>query len=204
MIVETAHSVNWNLSRKLFAKLRKIRFICHKQDCANNTMRTGGNRKMHTHALWLLAILGLSACASQVESSQNFANSSQQVSRYTPSPYVQVEHPSWAKDAVIYQINTRQFTPEGTFNAAREQLPRLKRLGVDILWLMPIHPIGETNRKGPLGSPYAVKDYFGVNPEFGTEDDFRAFVDAAHAEGFKVILDWVANHTAWDLSLIHI
>ena len=157
---------------------------------------------MHTHALWLLAILGLSACASQVESSQNFANSSQQVSRYTPSPYVQVEHPDWAKDAVIYQINTRQFTPEGTFNAASEQLPRLKQLGVDILWLMPIHPIGETNRKGPLGSPYAVKDYFGVNPEFGTEDDFRAFVDAAHAEGFKVILDWVANHTAWDNPLV--
>lgn len=117
---------------------------------------------------------------------------------YTPKPYVQIVHPDWSRDAVIYQINTRQFTPEGTFAAAQEQLPRLKALGVDILWLMPIHPIGEVNRKGSLGSPYAVKDYLGVNPEFGTLDDFRAFVDAAHAQGFKVIIDWVANHSAWD------
>lgn len=117
---------------------------------------------------------------------------------YTPKPYVQIAHPDWSRDAVIYQINTRQFTSEGTFAAAQEQLPRLKALGVDILWLMPIHPIGEVNRKGSLGSPYAVKDYMGVNPEFGTLEDFRAFVDAAHAQGFKVIIDWVANHSAWD------
>jgi glycosidase len=78
------------------------------------------------------------------------------------------------------------------------QLPRLKALGVDILWLMPVHPIGLENRKGGLGSPYSVQDYFAVNPEFGTVDDLRAFVDAAHAQGMHVILDWVANHTAWD------
>lgn len=118
--------------------------------------------------------------------------------RYTPRPYVHIRHPAWTRDAVIYQINTRQFTPEGTFAAAQKQLPRLKALGVDILWLMPIHPIGEKNRKGTLGSPYSVRDYYGVNPEFGSKADFRAFVDAAHAQGFKVILDWVANHTAWD------
>ncbi len=118
--------------------------------------------------------------------------------RYTPKPYVQITHPEWTKQAVIYQINTRQFTPEGTFRSAQAQLPRLKALGVDILWLMPIHPIGEKNRKGTLGSPYAVKDYYGVNPEFGTKADLKAFVDAAHKQGFKVILDWVANHTAWD------
>lgn len=117
---------------------------------------------------------------------------------YAPKPYVQIQHPEWTRDAVIYQINTRQFTPEGTFAAAQEQLPRLKALGVDILWLMPIHPIGEVNRKGSLGSPYSVKDFRAVNPEFGTLEDFRAFVDAAHAQGFKVILDWVANHSAWD------
>ncbi|MBX7540046.1 alpha-amylase family glycosyl hydrolase [Qipengyuania sphaerica] len=111
---------------------------------------------------------------------------------------VTIEHPEWSRDAVLYQINTRHFTKEGTFKAAQEQLPRLKELGVDILWLMPIHPIGKENRKGTLGSPYSVLDYYGVNPEFGTEEEFRAFVDAAHAQGFKVILDLVANHTAWD------
>ncbi len=121
---------------------------------------------------------------------------------YAPRPYVQVAHPDWARDAVIYQINTRQFTPEGTFAAAQEQLPRLKELGVDILWLMPIHPIGEVNRKGSLGSPYSVKDFRGVNPEFGTLQDFRSFVDAAHDQGFYVILDWVANHSAWDNPLV--
>ena len=117
---------------------------------------------------------------------------------YAPTPYVQIEHPDWTREAVLYQINTRHFTPEGTFRAAIDELPRLKALGVDILWLMPIHPIGEENRKGTLGSPYSVKDYYDVNPEFGTKADFRAFVDAAHAAGFKVILDLVANHTAWD------
>jgi glycosidase len=120
------------------------------------------------------------------------------LSRYQPEPYVQIDNADWTRQAVIYQLNTRQFSPEGTFRAAQMQLPRLRELGVDIIWLMPIHPIGELNRKGTLGSPYAVRDYFGVNPEFGTEADFRAFVDAAHAQGMRVILDWVANHTAWD------
>jgi glycosidase len=120
------------------------------------------------------------------------------VARNAPSPAPGPATPEWAKDAVIYQINTRQFTPDGTFSAAQAQLPRLKALGVDILWLMPIHPIGVEHRKGPLGSPYSVRDYFGVNPEFGTEADLRAFVVAAHAQGMKVILDWVPNHSAWD------
>lgn len=116
----------------------------------------------------------------------------------TPSPYVKLDHPDWSRDAVIYEVNVRQYSDAGTFDAVREDLPRLKELGVDILWLMPIHPIGELNRKGTMGSYYSVKDYFGVNPEFGTKDDFKRFVHAAHAQGFKVILDWVANHTAWD------
>lgn len=121
-----------------------------------------------------------------------------QASEWHSTPFVELENVAWSRDAVIYQINTRQFTQEGTFAAAQKELPRLKELGVDILWLMPIHPIGELNRKGTLGSPYSVKDYKGVNPEFGTKEDFKAFVDAAHAQGFKVILDLVANHTAWD------
>ncbi|MEL7730301.1 alpha-amylase family glycosyl hydrolase [Citromicrobium bathyomarinum] len=120
---------------------------------------------------------------------------------WQPQPFVEIEAPDWSRDAVLYQINTRQFTREGTFAAAQKELPRLKQLGVDILWLMPIHPIGEVNRKGTLGSPYSVRDYYAVNPEFGTEDDLRAFIDAAHAQGFKVILDLVANHTAWDNAL---
>ncbi len=122
-------------------------------------------------------------------------------SPYQPTPFVKLSHPEWSKNAVIYQINTRQFTPEGTFRAAEAHLPRLKALGVDILWLMPIHEIGVKNRKGTLGSPYAVKDYYSVNHEFGTLDDLRHFIQAAHRLGLYVILDWVANHTAWDSNL---
>ncbi|TFW19348.1 alpha-amlyase [Massilia arenosa] len=117
---------------------------------------------------------------------------------YQPVPYVQFQHPEWSQDATIYQINTRQFTAEGSFRAAEKELPRLKKLGVGILWLMPIHPIGEKNRKGPLGSPYAVRDYRAVNPELGTLADLKHFVDRAHALGMHVILDWVGNHTSWD------
>lgn len=117
---------------------------------------------------------------------------------YTPRDMVEVVNAPWTADAVIYQMNTRQFTAEGTFKAAQKQLPRLAAMGVDIVWLMPIHPIGEANRKGTLGSPYAVRDYRAVNPELGTEADFRAFVNEAHRLGLKVILDWVANHSAYD------
>lgn len=113
-------------------------------------------------------------------------------------PYVTLKNAEWSKNAVLYQINMRQFTKEGTFAAAQKDLPRLKALGVNILWIMPIHPIGVKNRKGTLGSPYSVKDYYGVNPEFGTLADFKAFVKAAHRQDMKVIIDWVANHTAWD------
>ncbi|MDN3652836.1 alpha-amylase family glycosyl hydrolase [Thalassotalea ponticola] len=117
---------------------------------------------------------------------------------YQPKPYVKVQPPDWVKNATIYEVNIRQFTPQGTFNAFSEHLPRLKQLGVDILWLMPIHPIGEMNRKGNIGSYYSVKDYKAVNPEFGTMEDFKALVDKAHNMGMYVILDWVANHSAWD------
>ncbi|MEM7664877.1 MAG: alpha-amylase family glycosyl hydrolase [Pseudomonadota bacterium] len=122
----------------------------------------------------------------------------QTAASYEPQSYVKVAAPDWTADAVIYQMNTRQFSPEGTFAAAQQQLPRLADMGVDIIWLMPIHPIGEEKRKGEMGSPYAVKDYRAVNPDLGTEEEFRAFVDEAHRLGLKVILDWVANHSAWD------
>ena len=107
-------------------------------------------------------------------------------------------HVSWSRQAAIYQVNVRQYTADGTFRAAMADLPRLKGMGVDILWLMPIQPIGKLNRKGTLGSYYSISDYTAVNPEFGALADARAFVQAAHAHGMKVILDWVANHTAFD------
>ncbi|MBN2237951.1 MAG: alpha-amylase [Bacteroidales bacterium] len=104
----------------------------------------------------------------------------------------------WSKNAVIYEVNLRQYTEEGTIKAFEAQLPRLKELGVDILWMMPVHPIGLENRKGSLGSYYAVQDYTKVNPEFGTLEDMKAFIEKAHALGMYVIFDWVANHSAWD------
>ncbi len=107
-------------------------------------------------------------------------------------------HPCFVYDASIYELNTRQFTPEGTFAAAEAELPRLAELGYDIIWIMPIQPIGELERKGGLGSYYAIKDYCAFNPEFGTRDDFASFLNKAHELGIKVILDWVANHTAPD------
>ena len=102
------------------------------------------------------------------------------------------------QNQVIYSVYVRAHTPEGTFRAVIPDLDRIKALGTDIIWFLPIHPIGETNRKGTLGSYYAVRDYCGVNPEFGTMADFDRFVSTAHGLGLKVLLDWVANHTARD------
>ena len=118
-------------------------------------------------------------------------------------PVYEFSTPEWSKDANIYEVNIRQFTKEGTLEAFETHLPRLQKMDVKILWLMPIFPIGEKNRKGTLGSYYAVKDYKAVNPEFGTMDDFKSLVNKAHEMGFKVILDWVANHTAWDNQWIY-
>ena len=107
-------------------------------------------------------------------------------------------HPEWTYNSVVYEVNIRQFSPEGTFKGVEAQLPRLKDLGVDVLWLMPMYEIGTEGRKGTLGSYYAISDYKKVNPEFGTMEDFEQLLKAAHAMGFKVILDWVANQTAPD------
>ncbi len=149
--------------------------------------------QVKTLSFWLLALaIFASSCHSGKQPTQ-------QVSSLATS---NTPVPEWSNNAVIYEVNVRQFTEEGTFNAFAEHLPRLKELGVDILWLMPIHPIGELNRKGTLGSYYSIKDYKAVNPEFGTFEDFKALVDKAHELGMKVILDWVANHTAWDNSWV--
>jgi glycosidase len=110
----------------------------------------------------------------------------------------EVRHPAWSQRATIYEVNIRQYTPEGTFRAFEKHLPRLRRMGVDVLWIMPVNPIAKKERKGSLGSYYAVSDYLAVNPEYGDMADFKHLVAQAHRQGFKVILDWVANHTGWD------
>lgn len=111
---------------------------------------------------------------------------------------VKSEHPEYAYDATIYELNVRQLTAEGTFAAAEEYLPMLREAGVDIIWVMPCQPIGVLTRKGTLGSYYSIIDYCQINPEFGTRADFEHFLAKAHEMGFRVILDWVANHTAPD------
>ena len=104
----------------------------------------------------------------------------------------------WSRNAVLYEMNLRQATPEGTLAAAAERLGFLRDLGIDAVWLMPHYPIGEVGRKGSLGSYYSIRDYRAVDPELGTLADFDAFVRRAHALGMKVLIDWVANHTSRD------
>lgn len=112
------------------------------------------------------------------------------MANFTPLP--------WAHTTSIYEVNIRQYTQEGSFRAFASAMPRLKEMGIQTLWFMPITPIAAKNRKGSLGSPYACSDYLTINPEFGTLGDFKALVTEAHNLGFKVIIDWVANHTGWD------
>ena len=107
-------------------------------------------------------------------------------------------HPSWIMQGNVYEVNLRQYTPEGTLVAFEKHMDRLKDMGVQTLWFMPVNPIGKVDRKGALGSYYAVSSYTAFNPEYGTVDDWKAFVKLAHEKGFKVIIDWVPNHTAAD------
>jgi glycosidase len=139
--------------------------------------------------LFTLMLILLSGCGEAPEANQEATDKQQSMT---------TSEMDWLKDAVIYEVNVRQYTPEGTFAAFREHLPRLKELGVDILWFMPIYPISETNRKGTLGSYYAISDYTAINPEFGTLEEFKALTEEIQGMGMKVVLDWVANHTGWD------
>ena len=147
----------------------------------------------------LLALLALVACGSpatvQVAPVVSSVPAAAVVAATGNAP---VSHALWTRNATIYEINVRQYTPEGTFSALQRHLPRLDSLGADILWIMPVQPIGRARRKGLLGSPYSISDYRAMNPEYGTLADFRAFTDSAHARHKHVILDWVANHTAFD------
>lgn len=108
----------------------------------------------------------------------------------------------WVRDAVVYELYLRSFTPDGTFRGLQQRLSELQQLGVTVIWLMPIHPIGRSRRKGPLGSPYSIRDHYAVNPEFGTLGDFRSLLAATHDHGMKLIIDLVANHAAWDSRLL--
>ena len=139
-----------------------------------------------------LAFMLLSACRSatkeDAKTAPSGADSLQQVTAA----------PAWMLQSNIYEVNVRQYTPQGTFRAFEPSLQRLKDMGVEILWFMPITPISKTDRKGTLGSYYAVQNYTAVNPEFGTMDDWKSLVKKAHGMGFKVITDWVANHTGAD------
>ena len=147
----------------------------------------------------LLPLLLLTACPSGPKSAPE-----KEAAASTAPPAAgafTVRHPTWAAHASIYQINVRQYTPQGTFRAVEPDLPRLQKMGVGILWLMPINPIGRSHRKGTLGSAYAVRDHRAVNPDLGTLADLQHLVNAAHKLGMRVIVDWVANHTAWDNAL---
>jgi alpha-amylase len=106
--------------------------------------------------------------------------------------------PDWHKNATIYEVNLRHFTKENTFKSFEAHIPRLKDMGIDILWFMPIQPISVKNRKGELGSPYSIGDYYRTNPDYGTMDDFKSMVKAIHDAGMYIIIDWVPNHTGWD------
>jgi cyclomaltodextrinase len=110
--------------------------------------------------------------------------------------------PAWLSDGVLYELNVRTFSPEGTFDAVTARLGDLKALGVNIIWLMPINPIGQLKKKGSIGSPYAVRDYYGINPDYGTADDLHRLVNEAHGLGLKVIVDVVLDHTSWDNELM--
>ncbi len=147
----------------------------------------------------VLMLLIFQACKTPISTPSNSSISDS--SRYQPKKYVELKHPDWSKNATIYEVNIRQYTKEGNFKAFTVHLPRLKEMGVDIIWLMPINSIGEKNRKGTLGSYYSVKDYYAINPEFGTMEDFKNLVDTIHQMGMHVIVDWVANHSAWDNKL---
>jgi alpha-amylase len=151
-------------------------------------------------ALALIALIFRNITLTEREEALKEAEKQQPVFEELP-----LKTPEWTKNAVIYQANVRQFTPEGTFNAFAEHLDRIADLGVDMIWFMPIYPLCDTNKKSHeeaetecLGSHYAVYDFFSVNPRYGTPEDFRKVVKKIHDLGIKVILDFVPNHTGWD------
>jgi 1,4-alpha-glucan branching enzyme len=175
----SSHACNEGL--RIFTRAQR-----HRTRCGPGTSRALGTiprRVACALALWL-------ALASFAQAAEDFSKRTARSS------------PEWLHDAVVYEINPRSFSQEGTFNAITARLDELQDLGVNILWLMPIHPIGMKMRKGTIGSPYAVRDYYAIDSSYGTEADLKRLVFEAHRRGMKVILDIVANHTAWDSVLM--
>ena len=122
-----------------------------------------------------------------------------------PTPYASQparQSEEWVKNGIIYEVYPRAFSKEGNFAGIEKKLPEIKTLGATIVWLMPIHPVGVEKRKGTLGSPYSIQDYYAINSEFGTLDDFKRLVDSAHANDLKLIIDLVINHTSWDSKMM--
>src|SRR5499433_3860271 len=138
----------------------------------------------------LTIVIALALCHSSISVSGQI---SRDVSRESSRPIK-----PWIRDAVVYEVFPRAFSKEGSFNGITAKLDQLKNLGVTILWLMPIHQIGQEKKKGSIGSPYAVRDYYSINPDYGTKDDLHRLINEAHRRGLKVIIDIVANHTSWD------
>jgi len=139
--------------------------------------------------LLLLAVFLVALCSSRIGAQQPASDFSKEPARATRD---------WVRDGVVYEIFPRAFSAQGTFNGITARIDDLKDLGVNILWLMPIHPIGRERKKGTIGSPYAVRNYYGINPDYGTKEDFKKLISEAHRRGMKVIIDIVANHTSWD------
>jgi glycosidase len=146
------------------------------------------NSLLMKHFQYIVCLIACISCS--VQKQVNTSNGNKMQQNATP--------PEWINKTNVYEVNLRQYTVEGTFNAFAKHLPRLKQMGVHTLWFMPVTPISQKEKKGSMGSYYAASDYTAINPEFGTMADFKSLVSAAHAQGFKVILDWVANHTGWD------
>jgi cyclomaltodextrinase len=151
-------------------------------------MRWPKSKRIKTKALLLLAVFLVASC-SRIGAQQLSRDLSKESARSTRD---------WVRDGVVYEIYPRAFSAQGNFNGITARLDDLKDLGVNILWLMPIHPIGQEKKKGTIGSPYAVRDYYGINPDYGTKEDFKKLINEAHQRGMKVIIDIVANHTSWD------
>lgn len=151
--------------------------------------------------LFLTSILAIAAVVSVIYLASCKSEKAKSAEESTTTESVTYENPrvpDWHKNATIYEVNMRQFTPEGTFQSFESHIPRLKEMGIDILWFMPINPISVKNRKGEMGSPYAIADYKAVNPDMGTMDDFKHMLQAIHDAGMYCIIDWVPNHTGWD------
>jgi len=147
--------------------------------------------------LSLFALGGLLAACNTPAPAENNESESADSTTLAASPYVKSTE-AWANNATIYELNIRQYSEEGSINAVKDHLDRLQDLGIKIIWVMPVQPIGKMNRKGEEGSYYSISNYHEVNPEFGNMEDFKTLVQEAHARDMKVILDWVANHTAFD------